>query len=142
MSCSQVHSLTLLYCCKVSRKTLFNEHQTLWGFSRTPNRYYIADMALHILGKNLKRIIGCLDGRALLFFQTFPSFFFSSFDSGDLVEGRFFLKLSVSVSVASLAWRIQPSADVWFLCSTFCVFQIRRQLKSCSLTSLFIVSWI
>ena len=92
MSCSQVHSLTLLYCCKVSRKTLFNEHQTLWGFSRAPNRYYTADMALHILGKNLKRIIGCLDGRALLFFQTFPSFFFSSFDSGDLVEGRFFSK--------------------------------------------------
>ena len=53
-------------------------------------------MALHIIsfGKRKRNCINFNDGRALLFFQTFPSFFLVQIGGGDLVEGRFFLKLS------------------------------------------------
>ena len=87
-------------------------------------------MALHILGKNLKRnCINFYDGRALLFFANLSSFllFSSIWQQWRFSWGAFFF---LKIQLHGAFNRVRMCV-VGFLCSTLCVFQIRRQLESC-----------
>ena len=96
-------------------------------------------MALYIsLGQNWIRMLNVMMvARALLFFQTFPPFIFSSFWQWRFSWGAFFSKIELHGAFNRVRMCV-----VWFLCSTFCLFQIRRQLESCCTFNLLIAPWI